>query len=138
MLRALSVRARAFLLCSAYRLSDLFRRLLGTRLYYENFSPDRSLIIKSSCSSREIRINVYEPNEFDKNQTYPTHINLHGETCVRESRNIIDLCFFFRLWVCSATVWNRRRLLPDREHPHRCYRLGLQLCKRLASMDPAL
>ncbi|KAF8600847.1 alpha/beta-hydrolase [Ceratobasidium sp. AG-I] len=78
MLRTLRLKVSVFLIRSAIRLVFLFRRLFGTRPYAANFPPDRTFIIKSSRSSRKIRINVYEPNQFDKNGNYPVHINMHG------------------------------------------------------------
>lgn len=79
MLQTLRIRTTVILLRSAFRLLGAFRRLFGTRLYFENFLPDRSFNIKSSRSSRRIKINVFEPNEFDKNRTYPVHLNFHGK-----------------------------------------------------------
>ncbi|CAE7088614.1 unnamed protein product [Rhizoctonia solani] len=53
------------------------RSLLGTA-EYTKFPPQRSFSIPSTSSSRKIRINVYEPKDFDKSRSYPVHLNFHG------------------------------------------------------------
>ncbi|KAG8754800.1 hypothetical protein FRC12_011084 [Ceratobasidium sp. 428] len=72
------LRLTVFLLRSNIRVASLFRGLFGTRPYYTHFPPNRSFGIKSSTSSRNIKINVYEPTNFDKGKTYPVYLNFHS------------------------------------------------------------
>jgi hypothetical protein len=77
--QTIRLRSLVFLIRTGFRLSNVFRGLFGTRPYYTNFPPNRFFNINSSTSQRTIKINVYEPSGFDKENSYPVHINLHGE-----------------------------------------------------------
>ncbi|CAE6406984.1 unnamed protein product [Rhizoctonia solani] len=50
--------------------------------YHTKFSPDRTFTIESSRSSRKIKINVFEPPNFDKNKKYPIYLNFHGSVFI--------------------------------------------------------
>ncbi|KAG9121721.1 hypothetical protein FRC07_002201 [Ceratobasidium sp. 392] len=78
LVETIRLRLIAFQLRTKFRLVSFFRGLFGTRPYYTHFPPNRSFNIRSSTSSRKIKINVYEPVGFDKDKRHPVHINFHG------------------------------------------------------------
>ncbi|EUC56656.1 alpha/beta hydrolase fold protein [Rhizoctonia solani AG-3 Rhs1AP] len=53
-------------------------RILLGKTEYTKFLPQRIFSIPSTTSARKIRINVYEPKNFDKNKRYPVRLNFHG------------------------------------------------------------
>ncbi|KAG8705720.1 hypothetical protein FRC08_001499 [Ceratobasidium sp. 394] len=73
------LRLIVFLLRVRLRIVSSLRALFGTRPYYTHFPPDRSFNISSSTSSRKIKVNVYEPTDFNKGKSYyPVYINFHS------------------------------------------------------------
>lgn len=75
---ALTLRLKVWLLLASVNISRFWQSYFGSAPYYTKFSPNRSFSIKSSCSTRTIKINLFEPDEFDKKKTYPVYINFHG------------------------------------------------------------
>ncbi|KAH7338960.1 Alpha/Beta hydrolase protein [Rhizoctonia solani] len=58
--------------------TDGFAQDLLGRIDYTKFPPQRSFRIPSTTSRRKIKINFYEPKNFDMNKRYPVHLNFHG------------------------------------------------------------
>ncbi|CAE6454686.1 unnamed protein product [Rhizoctonia solani] len=69
---------------SKIRLQSFFVSWFGSSPYYTKFSPNRSFTIKSSFSPRKIKINVFEPPNFDPNPSkkYPVYLNFHGSVFI--------------------------------------------------------
>ncbi|KAG8740001.1 hypothetical protein FRC10_004841 [Ceratobasidium sp. 414] len=78
LLEKLRLRLIVFLERAHLRIGSSLRGFFGTRPYYTHFPPDRSFNVSSSTSSRTIKVNVYEPINFDKGESYPVYINYHG------------------------------------------------------------
>ncbi|CAE7088594.1 unnamed protein product [Rhizoctonia solani] len=66
------------------QLKSFFVSWFGSAPYYTKFSPNRSITVKSSCSSRTIKVNVFEPPDFtpDSGKKYPVYLNFHGSTFI--------------------------------------------------------
>ncbi|KAG8708369.1 hypothetical protein FRC08_018931 [Ceratobasidium sp. 394] len=80
LLEKLRLRLIVFLLRVRLHIVSSLRALFGTRPYYTHFPPDRSFSISSSTSSRKIKVNVYEPIDFNKGprKSHPVYINFHS------------------------------------------------------------
>ncbi|KAJ1302784.1 hypothetical protein OPQ81_003091 [Rhizoctonia solani] len=78
------VQLRVWFLRGSIKLKSLFVSWFGSAPYYTKFSPNRSFTIKSSYSSRKIKINVFEPPEFnpDLSKKYPVYLNFHGSAFI--------------------------------------------------------
>ncbi|KAH7338961.1 Alpha/Beta hydrolase protein [Rhizoctonia solani] len=77
-------RLKVWSLRSKIRLQTLLVSWFGSAPYYTKFPPNRSFTIKSSSSFRKIKINVFEPPDFDPSpgKKYPVYINFHGSVFI--------------------------------------------------------
>ncbi|CAE6522882.1 unnamed protein product [Rhizoctonia solani] len=64
------------------QLKSFFVSWFGSAPYYTKFSPNRSFIVRSSYSSRKIKVNVFEPPGFTPGKKYPVYINFHGSAFI--------------------------------------------------------
>ncbi|CAE6451606.1 unnamed protein product [Rhizoctonia solani] len=80
----LEQRLRVWFLRSSIQLKSFFISWFGSAPYYTKFSPNRSFTVKSSHSSRRIKINVFEPPDFtpSPSKKYPVYLNFHGSAFI--------------------------------------------------------
>ncbi|CAE6442777.1 unnamed protein product [Rhizoctonia solani] len=80
----LDQRLRVLFVRSSIRLESFFISWFGSAPYYTKFSPNRSFTVKSSYSTRRIKINVFEPSGFtpSPSKKYPVYLNFHGSAFI--------------------------------------------------------
>ncbi|QRV80257.1 alpha/beta hydrolase family protein [Ceratobasidium sp. AG-Ba] len=94
-LRGLRLRLIAYFLRSSHAITAFFRRIIGTPPHFTRFAPNRSFSIASNTSSRRVKINVFEPEGFDRGKKYPVYMNFHGSGFVIPSLGTdADFCRF--------------------------------------------
>ncbi|CAE6440981.1 unnamed protein product [Rhizoctonia solani] len=71
----------------------LVRAMSSNPPEYTKFRPQRCFTIPSTSSPRKIRIDVYEPKDFDKKKKYPVYLNLHGSGFMLDSMHGTDADF---------------------------------------------
>ncbi|CAE6538047.1 unnamed protein product [Rhizoctonia solani] len=80
----LNQRLKVWSVRSSIQLKSFFVSWFGSAPYHTKFSPNRSFTVKSSYSSRKIKLNVFEPPEFTPNASkkYPVYLNFHGSAFI--------------------------------------------------------
>ncbi|KAG8689516.1 hypothetical protein FRC11_002203 [Ceratobasidium sp. 423] len=80
----LNRRLKVWFLRNSIQLRSFFVSWFGSAPYYTKFSPNRSFTIKSSSSSRKVKVNVFEPPDYDPDPSkkYPVYLNFHGSAFV--------------------------------------------------------
>ncbi|KAG9121722.1 hypothetical protein FRC07_002202 [Ceratobasidium sp. 392] len=95
LLQRIRLQLLAWLIRSNIRITFFFRRIIGTLPHFTKFPPNRSFSIRSTVSPRNIKINVFQPEEFDARKKYPVYMNFHGSGFVLQGLGSdADFCRF--------------------------------------------